>query len=47
MPLLNNVTIASPPPARTKLLPNREITMTGNKYIAKNAKGFPTHSPLY
>ena len=47
MPLLNNDTVTSPPPARKRLLPNRELTTTGNKYVAKYAKGFLAHNPLY
>jgi hypothetical protein len=41
------LTIPSPLPARKSRLPNRETRTIGSKYIAKNAKGFAAHSPLY
>jgi len=34
LPLPNNDTIASPPQARKRKLPNRVNITTGNKYIA-------------
>jgi len=46
MPPPNN-TIASPPQARKRKLPNKENIMTGNKYIAQNAKEFPALNPPY